>query len=147
MLVFQSKKKFLHKLGILKLLTHLCVCSSDSLHVGLHLLQTLFVWLFFFRSLIWWIAWPPLTRGLLLVVLCCQNALSRSYVFNTSPLSRSHYGSCRDMHASQGSLVLCGRDGQPYGTLSFCVSTAKLQPTPAAHNKPRLSPLASFTSF
>ncbi|XP_013880388.1 erbin isoform X2 [Austrofundulus limnaeus] len=49
-----------------------------------------------------------------------KNALSRSYVFNTSPPSRSHYGSCREMHASQGSLVLCGRDGQPYGTLSFC---------------------------
>ncbi|XP_017283033.1 erbin isoform X2 [Kryptolebias marmoratus] len=49
-----------------------------------------------------------------------KNALSRSYIFNTSPLSQSHYGSCRDMLASQGALVLSGRDGQHYGTLSFC---------------------------
>ncbi|KAM9841578.1 erbin [Aulostomus maculatus] len=49
-----------------------------------------------------------------------KNALSRSYNSNNAPLSWSHYGSCRDMHASQGSLVLSARDGQPYGALSFC---------------------------
>ncbi|CAJ1070416.1 erbin isoform X1 [Xyrichtys novacula] len=52
-----------------------------------------------------------------------KNALSRSYNSNNSPLSWSHYGSCRDMHASQGSLVFSTRDGQPYGALGFCVST------------------------
>uniref|UniRef100_A0A671WUC7 Erbin n=1 Tax=Sparus aurata TaxID=8175 RepID=A0A671WUC7_SPAAU len=40
-----------------------------------------------------------------------KNALSRSYNSNNSLLSRSHYGSCRDMHASQGSLVFSVRDG------------------------------------
>ncbi|XP_041825768.1 erbin isoform X2 [Melanotaenia boesemani] len=49
-----------------------------------------------------------------------KNALSRSYNSNNSPLSWSHYGSCRDMHASQGSLVFSGRDGHPYGAMSFC---------------------------
>ncbi|XP_034565129.1 erbin isoform X1 [Notolabrus celidotus] len=49
-----------------------------------------------------------------------KNALSRSYNSNNSPLSWSHYGSCRDMHASQGSLVFSTRDGQPYGALGFC---------------------------
>lgn len=61
-----------------------------------------------------------------LLVRCLQNALSRSYNPNNSPLSWSHYGSCRDMHASQGSLVFSGRDGQPYGALGFCVSTVNL---------------------
>ncbi|XP_029940520.1 erbin isoform X2 [Salarias fasciatus] len=42
-----------------------------------------------------------------------KNALSRSYNSNNAPLSWSHYGSCRDMHASQGSLVFSVRDGQP----------------------------------
>nr|XP_054600527.1 erbin isoform X2 [Nothobranchius furzeri] len=49
-----------------------------------------------------------------------KNALSRSYHFNTSPLGWSHYGSCKDMHASQGALGFSGRDGRPYGALSFC---------------------------
>ncbi|XP_006796935.1 erbin isoform X1 [Neolamprologus brichardi] len=49
-----------------------------------------------------------------------KNALSRSYNSNNAPLSWSHYGSCRDMHASQGSLVFSVRDGQPYGALGFC---------------------------
>ncbi|XP_028273181.1 erbin isoform X2 [Parambassis ranga] len=49
-----------------------------------------------------------------------KNMLSRSYNSNNSPLSWSNYGSCRDMHASQGSLVFSGRDGQPYGALGFC---------------------------
>ncbi|XP_047425791.1 erbin isoform X2 [Mugil cephalus] len=49
-----------------------------------------------------------------------KSALSRSYNSNNSPLSWSHYGSCRDMHASQGSLVFSARDGQPYGALGFC---------------------------
>ncbi|XP_070780248.1 erbin [Enoplosus armatus] len=48
-----------------------------------------------------------------------KNALSRSYNSNNAPLSWSHYGSCRDMHASQGSLVFSARDGQPYGALGF----------------------------
>uniref|UniRef100_A0A8C4ENN8 Erbb2 interacting protein n=1 Tax=Dicentrarchus labrax TaxID=13489 RepID=A0A8C4ENN8_DICLA len=50
-----------------------------------------------------------------------KNALSRSYNSNNAPLSWSHYGSCRDMHASQGSLVFSARGGQPYGALGFCV--------------------------
>uniref|UniRef100_A0A8C9Y1J5 Erbin n=1 Tax=Sander lucioperca TaxID=283035 RepID=A0A8C9Y1J5_SANLU len=50
-----------------------------------------------------------------------KNALSRSYNSNNAPLSWSHYGSCRDMHASQGSLVFSARDGQPYGALGFCI--------------------------
>ncbi|XP_034753176.1 erbin isoform X1 [Etheostoma cragini] len=49
-----------------------------------------------------------------------KNALSRSYNSNNAPLSWSHYGSCRDMHASQGSLVFSARVGQPYGALGFC---------------------------
>ncbi|XP_029921473.1 erbin isoform X1 [Myripristis murdjan] len=49
-----------------------------------------------------------------------KNMLSRSYNSNYSPLSWSHYGSSRDMHASQGSLVFSARDGQPYGALGFC---------------------------
>lgn len=52
-----------------------------------------------------------------------QNALSRSYNSNNAPLSWSHYGSCRDMHASQASLVFSARDGGPYGALGLCVST------------------------
>lgn len=75
---------------------------------------------------------------------CVQNALSRSYNSNNSLLSRSHYGSCRDMHASQGSLVFSARDGQPYGALGFCVSTVNLTLAPAARAKPGLP--ASFTS-
>uniref|UniRef100_A0A3Q1I0M4 PDZ domain-containing protein n=1 Tax=Anabas testudineus TaxID=64144 RepID=A0A3Q1I0M4_ANATE len=50
-----------------------------------------------------------------------KNALSRSYNSNNAPLSWSHYSSCRDMHASQGSLVFSARDGQPYGALGFCI--------------------------
>ncbi|KAM4719680.1 erbin isoform 2-T2 [Anableps anableps] len=48
-----------------------------------------------------------------------KNVLSRSYNFNTSPLSWSHYGSCRDMHASQGGVAFSDTDRQPYGALSF----------------------------
>ncbi|XP_067340541.1 erbin isoform X6 [Channa argus] len=48
-----------------------------------------------------------------------KNALSRSYNSNNAPLSWSHYSSCRDMHASQGSLVFTARDGQPYRALGF----------------------------
>uniref|UniRef100_A0A3B3VEQ7 PDZ domain-containing protein n=1 Tax=Poecilia latipinna TaxID=48699 RepID=A0A3B3VEQ7_9TELE len=60
-----------------------------------------------------------------------ENALSRSYNFNTSPLSWSHYGSCRDMHASQGGMAFSGADRQPYGALSFRVSTVNLYETVA----------------
>ncbi|XP_034052617.1 LOW QUALITY PROTEIN: erbin [Gymnodraco acuticeps] len=49
-----------------------------------------------------------------------KNALSRSYNSNNAPLSWSHYGSCRDMHASQASLVFSARDGGPYGALGLC---------------------------
>ncbi|KAL6096611.1 erbin [Pungitius sinensis] len=49
-----------------------------------------------------------------------KNALSRSYNPGSASLSRSHYGSCRDMHASQGSLVFSARDGAPYGAGGFC---------------------------
>uniref|UniRef100_A0A3P9JPY9 Erbin n=1 Tax=Oryzias latipes TaxID=8090 RepID=A0A3P9JPY9_ORYLA len=54
-----------------------------------------------------------------------KNALSRSYHFNNFPLSWSQDGNYRDMHASQGSLVFSGRDGQPY--LSFCDDGFPLQ--------------------
>uniref|UniRef100_A0A671WUI6 Erbin n=1 Tax=Sparus aurata TaxID=8175 RepID=A0A671WUI6_SPAAU len=69
-----------------------------------------------------------------------KNALSRSYNSNNSLLSRSHYGSCRDMHASQGSLVFSVRDGQPYGALGFCVSTVNLTLAPAAPVSVSFSP-------
>ncbi|XP_068190873.1 erbin isoform X2 [Antennarius striatus] len=49
-----------------------------------------------------------------------KNALSRSYNSNNAPLSWSHYGSSRDMHASQGSLVFSARDGHPYGAPGLC---------------------------
>ncbi|XP_069024139.1 LOW QUALITY PROTEIN: erbin [Embiotoca jacksoni] len=50
-----------------------------------------------------------------------KSALSRSYNSNNAPLSWSHHGSCRDMmHASQGSLVFSGRDGQPRVAPGFC---------------------------
>ncbi|KAM8828599.1 erbin isoform 2-T2 [Spinachia spinachia] len=49
-----------------------------------------------------------------------KNALSRSYNPGSASLSRSHHGSCRDMHASQGSLVFSARDGAPYGAGGFC---------------------------
>lgn len=87
---------------------------------------------------------------LVLVVPCrpyVQNALSRSYNSNNVPLSRSHYSSCREMHASQGSLVFSARDGQPYGALGFCVSTVNLKLAPAVYARPGLSVHASFTSF
>ncbi|KAM4635460.1 erbin isoform 2-T2 [Polymixia lowei] len=48
-----------------------------------------------------------------------KNVLSRSYNSNFIPLSWSHCGSTRDMHASQGSLALSARDGQPYGAPGF----------------------------
>ncbi|RVE66070.1 hypothetical protein OJAV_G00122870 [Oryzias javanicus] len=54
-----------------------------------------------------------------------KNALSRSCNSNNFPLSWSHDGNCRDMHASQGSLVFSGRDGQP--CLSFCDDVFPLQ--------------------
>lgn len=81
------------------------------------------------------------------VVPLSQNALSRSYNSNNAPLSRSHYSSCRDMHASQGSLVFSARDGQPYGTLGFCVSTLNLRSAPAARARLELPIATSFTSF
>ncbi|XP_076019693.1 erbin isoform X2 [Genypterus blacodes] len=49
-----------------------------------------------------------------------KNVLSRSYNSNFAPLSRCHYSSCRDMHASQGSLVFSARDGPHAGALGFC---------------------------
>lgn len=79
---------------------------------------------------------------------CCsmlssvQNALSRSFNSYNSPPSRSHCTSCRDMHASQGSLVFGARDGQPCTPLGLCVST-KLEATVRA--RPELP--ASFISF
>lgn len=79
--------------------------------------------------------------------LSVQNALSRSYNSNNTPLSRSLYSSCRDMHASQESLVFSARDGQPYGALGFCVSTLNVKLAPAAHAGPGLPVPASFTSF
>lgn len=52
-----------------------------------------------------------------------QNALSRSFNFHNSPPSWSRFTSCRDMHASQGSLVFSARDGKPRTALGLCVST------------------------
>lgn len=71
-----------------------------------------------------------------------QNALSRSFNSYNSPLSRSHYTSCRDMHASQGSLVFGARDGQPCIPLGLCVSTEHEAALQARNDLP-----ASFTSF
>ncbi|KAM4532410.1 erbin isoform 2-T2 [Fundulus diaphanus] len=48
-----------------------------------------------------------------------KNVLSRSYNLNTSPLSWSHYGSCRELHASQGGPVFSGAERQPCVALSF----------------------------
>lgn len=69
-----------------------------------------------------------------------QNALSRSYNSNAAPLSWSHYGSCRDMHGSRGSLLFNAREGQPYAAPGFSVSTATVLVVPlapAARTKPR----------
>ncbi|XP_068608760.1 erbin [Brachionichthys hirsutus] len=49
-----------------------------------------------------------------------KNALSRSYNSNNAPLSWSHYGSSRDMRASQGSLAVSPRDGRPHGAPGLC---------------------------
>ncbi|XP_020777259.1 erbin isoform X1 [Boleophthalmus pectinirostris] len=49
-----------------------------------------------------------------------KSMLSRSYNSHNAPLSWSHYSSCRDLHASQGSLVLSVRDGHPYTALGPC---------------------------
>lgn len=98
---------------------HLCVWSSfDLLHVLYVLQNVLFVFVTNLHGHHHWCG--------LLVVWYCQNILSLSCIFNTSPLSQSHYGSCRGMHASQGSLVLSGMDRQPCGALRFCVSKVKL---------------------
>ncbi|XP_072310582.1 erbin isoform X3 [Eucyclogobius newberryi] len=51
-----------------------------------------------------------------------KSMLSRSYNSNNAPLSWSHYSSCRDLHASQGSLVLSARDGPAYTALGPCRS-------------------------
>uniref|UniRef100_A0AAX7UMM9 PDZ domain-containing protein n=1 Tax=Astatotilapia calliptera TaxID=8154 RepID=A0AAX7UMM9_ASTCA len=59
-----------------------------------------------------------------------KNALSRSYNSNNAPLSWSHYGSCRDMHASQGSLVFSVRDGQPYGCVGVFQIRVKVEKNP-----------------
>lgn len=67
---------------------------------------------------------------------CVQNALSRSFISNTAALSHSHYSSCRDMHASHGSLVFNAREGQPYRALGFCVSTVNAKLAPAASTRP-----------
>ncbi|KAJ8339402.1 hypothetical protein SKAU_G00361880 [Synaphobranchus kaupii] len=44
-----------------------------------------------------------------------KSVLSRSYNPNYAAASSSHYGSCRDVHASQGSLAFSAGDGRPYG--------------------------------
>uniref|UniRef100_A0A4W6CQB3 Erbb2 interacting protein n=1 Tax=Lates calcarifer TaxID=8187 RepID=A0A4W6CQB3_LATCA len=54
-----------------------------------------------------------------------KNALSRSYNSNNAPLSWSHYGSCRDMHASRGSLVYSAREGQYVGVFQIRVKVEK----------------------
>uniref|UniRef100_A0A671WVB0 Erbin n=1 Tax=Sparus aurata TaxID=8175 RepID=A0A671WVB0_SPAAU len=75
-----------------------------------------------------------------------KNALSRSYNSNNSLLSRSHYGSCRDMHASQGSLVFSVRDGQPYGALGFCVPLMNGQMVPSGRPQMTQAPMARHPS-
>ncbi|KAJ8401855.1 hypothetical protein AAFF_G00374360 [Aldrovandia affinis] len=47
-----------------------------------------------------------------------KSMMSRSYNFGT--MSSSHYGSSRDVHASQGSLAFSVGDGRPYGAHGFC---------------------------
>uniref|UniRef100_A0A3Q3L4I1 Erbb2 interacting protein n=1 Tax=Mastacembelus armatus TaxID=205130 RepID=A0A3Q3L4I1_9TELE len=59
-----------------------------------------------------------------------KNVLSRSYNSNNAPLSWSHYGSCRDIHASQGSLVCSARDGQPYGYVGMFQIRVKVEKNP-----------------
>ncbi|TMS08241.1 Erbin [Larimichthys crocea] len=75
-----------------------------------------------------------------------KNALSRSYNSNNAPLSWSHYGSCRDMHASQGSLVFSARDGQPYGALGFCVPLMNGQMGPSVRPQISQAPMARHPS-
>uniref|UniRef100_A0A673CM29 Erbb2 interacting protein n=1 Tax=Sphaeramia orbicularis TaxID=375764 RepID=A0A673CM29_9TELE len=75
-----------------------------------------------------------------------KNTLSRSYNSNNAPLSWSHYGSCRDMHASQGSLVFSARDGQPYGALGFCVPLMNGQMGPPVRPQMSQAPMARHPS-
>uniref|UniRef100_A0A7N6C1C9 PDZ domain-containing protein n=1 Tax=Anabas testudineus TaxID=64144 RepID=A0A7N6C1C9_ANATE len=75
-----------------------------------------------------------------------KNALSRSYNSNNAPLSWSHYSSCRDMHASQGSLVFSARDGQPYGALGFCVPLMNGQMGPPVRPQMSQTPIARHPS-
>ncbi|XP_028318038.1 erbin isoform X1 [Gouania willdenowi] len=48
-----------------------------------------------------------------------KSVLSRSYNFSSAAISGSHYGSCRDMRGSHGSLALSVRDGQAYGATGY----------------------------
>ncbi|KAM6902595.1 erbin isoform 2-T2 [Xenentodon cancila] len=79
-----------------------------------------------------------------------KTALSRSYNPNNAPLSWSHYGSCRDVHASKGSLVFSGQDGPPYGALGFCDDVFVPQPpqsfTMDPHRKMSQSSMARHPS-
>lgn len=99
-------------------LTHCFQNGSFTACVSAFALSLLF-------KLIGWVAWPPLMSvgAGCSVSSSVQSALSRSFNSYNSPLSRSHYTSCRDMHASQGSLVFSARDGQPRTALGLCVST------------------------
>lgn len=99
-------------------LTHCFQNASFTACVSAFALSLLF-------KLIGCIAWPPLMSvgAGCSVSSSAQSALSRSFNSYNSPLSRSHYTSCRDMHASQGSLVFNARDGQPRTALGLCVST------------------------
>uniref|UniRef100_A0A8D3DEX2 Erbin n=1 Tax=Scophthalmus maximus TaxID=52904 RepID=A0A8D3DEX2_SCOMX len=75
-----------------------------------------------------------------------KSALSRSYNSNNAPLSWSHYGSCRDMHASQGSLVFSAREEQPYGALGFCVPLMNGQMGPSGRPQMSQGPMARHPS-
>uniref|UniRef100_A0A674NUM2 Erbb2 interacting protein n=1 Tax=Takifugu rubripes TaxID=31033 RepID=A0A674NUM2_TAKRU len=75
-----------------------------------------------------------------------KSALSRSFNSYNSPLSRSHYTSCRDMHASQGSLVFSARDGQPRTALGLCVPLMNGQMGPSGRPQMSQTPMARHPS-
>ncbi|CAG05237.1 unnamed protein product [Tetraodon nigroviridis] len=75
-----------------------------------------------------------------------SNAFSRSFNSYNSPLSRSHYTSCRAMHASQGSLVFGARGGQPRTPLGLCVPLMNGQMGPPGRPQMSQTPMARHPS-
>ncbi|XP_036384728.1 erbin isoform X2 [Megalops cyprinoides] len=49
-----------------------------------------------------------------------KSMLSRSFNSNYAAVSSSHYGSSRDVHASQGFVAFSVGDGRPYGAHGLC---------------------------